>query len=110
MFGELSNLHTHTTLAGLRSTGGTERGIPKGYGFDLVTCPNYLFETISWIGILLVTRSASTALFLAVSFGQMQPWAVKKERAYRTEFPETYKKKKCAIIPTPGVLIKAITG
>jgi len=67
VFGEASNLHTHITLSNLRSTGGTERGIPQGYGFNLVTCPNYLFETISWIGILLVTKSLSTALFLAFS-------------------------------------------
>jgi len=110
VFGEASNLHTHMTLSNLRSAGGTERGIPKGYGFDLVTCPNYLFETIAWIGILMVTKSASTALFLAVSFGQMHPWAVKKEKALRAEFPDTYKKKRNVIIPSPGAVIKALTG
>lgn len=110
IFGELSNLHTHITLSKLRSTGGTERGIPQGYGFNLVTCPNYLFETIAWIGVLLVTKSASTALFLAFSFGQMYPWAVKKEKALRAEFPDRYKKKRYVIIPSPGAVVKAITG
>jgi very-long-chain enoyl-CoA reductase len=110
VFGELSNLHTHMTLSSLRSTGGTERGIPKGYGFNLVTCPNYLFETISWIGVLLVTKSSSTALFLAFSYGQMHLWAIKKEKALRAEFPETYKKKRNVIFPSPGAVIKALTG
>jgi very-long-chain enoyl-CoA reductase len=110
LFGEASNLHTHVTLSRLRSAGGTERGIPRGYGFDLVTCPNYLFETIAWVGVLLVSKSASTALFLAFSFGQMYPWAVKKERALRAEFPDQYKKKKYVIIPSVGAVVKALTG
>lgn len=99
VFGEISNLSTHATLSNLRSPGGTERGIPQGYGFNLVTCPNYLFETISWIGVLLVTRSAATALFLAVSFAQMCDWAVKKEKALRNEFPDKYKRKKYVLLP-----------
>lgn len=99
IFGEVSNLLTHITLSNLRSPGGTERGIPQGYGFNLVTCPNYMFETIAWIGVLLVTKSASTVLFLVVAFVQMYVWAVKKERALRKEFPDRYKKKRSVILP-----------
>lgn len=44
VFGEVANFYTHLVLSSLRSRGGTERGIPKGFGFDWVTCPNYLFE------------------------------------------------------------------
>lgn len=99
VYGEFSNLLTHITLSNLRSTGGTERGIPKGYGFDWVTCPNYLFETIAWVGICLVTKSLSTVLFAVVAFGQMQVWAKQKERRYRQEFGDKYKKHKYAIVP-----------
>ncbi|PMD45850.1 steroid alpha reductase-like protein [Hyaloscypha variabilis F] len=99
LFGEVSNFHTHVTLSKLRSKGGTERGIPKGYGFNWVTCPNYLFEMIAWTGVLLVTRSSATVLFMVVAMGQMQIWAQKKERAYRAEFPKEYRKKRYAIIP-----------
>ncbi|KAJ9623628.1 3-oxo-5a-steroid 4- dehydrogenase [Taxawa tesnikishii (nom. ined.)] len=97
--GELGNLSTHYTLRGLRSTGGTERGIPKGLGFDLVTCPNYMFETIAWIGIWLVTWSLSTGIFTVVAVGQMALWAKKKESRYRKEFGDKYSKKRFAIIP-----------
>jgi very-long-chain enoyl-CoA reductase len=110
VFGELSNLHTHVTLSKLRSRGGTERGIPKGYGFNLVTCPNYLFEMISWTGVLLVSRSLSTALFMAFAWAQMHQWAIKKEKALRAEFPDTYKKKKYVLVPSPGAVIRALTG
>jgi very-long-chain enoyl-CoA reductase len=110
VFGEASNLHTHMTLSNLRSPGGTERGIPKGYGFNIVTCPNYMFETVAWIGVLLVTKSASTVLFLVLACAQMQQWAVKKERALRAEFGDKYKKKRYVMIPSPGAVIKALTG
>lgn len=39
VFGELANLNAHIALSNLRPPGGTERGIPKGFGFNLVTCP-----------------------------------------------------------------------
>jgi very-long-chain enoyl-CoA reductase len=99
LFGEISNAIVHLNLASLRSPGGTERGIPKGYGTSLVTCPNYMFEIISWIGVVIACRSWSTVIFLSVGTYTMLNWAKGKERAYRKEFPETYKKKKFALIP-----------
>ena len=97
--GEIGNLSTHLTLRGLRSTGGTERGIPKGPSFDLVTCPNYMFETIAWVGIWLMTYSLSTGLFAAFAVFQMALWAKKKESRYRKEFGDKYKKKRFAMLP-----------
>ena len=99
LIGELGNLNSHLTLRGLRSAGGNERGIPKGLGFDVVTCPNYTFEVIAWIGIWLVNFSLSTAVFLVFAFYYMYIWAVGKERRYRKEFPDKYKKKRSVIIP-----------
>lgn len=97
--GELGNLSNHLTLRGLRSSGGTERGIPKGLGFDLVTCPNYMFEAIAWIGMWLATWSLSTGLFVVIAAGQMAVWAKKKERRYRQEFGEKYQRKSFAMLP-----------
>jgi very-long-chain enoyl-CoA reductase len=103
LFGEVSNFNAHLTLANLRSPGGTERGIPKGFGFGLVTCPNYMFEILAWTGVLLVTRSWATVAFLAPAWFQMHLWAQKKERALRKEFPDKYKRKKSVIFPVPGL-------
>ncbi|KAF1966226.1 hypothetical protein BU23DRAFT_329211 [Bimuria novae-zelandiae CBS 107.79] len=97
--GELLNFYTHIVLRDLRRPGTTERGIPQGIGFSLVTCPNYFFEIVAWIGVALVSRSFSTVLFLAVAAGQMAPWGQKKERRYRKEFGDKYKKKRYAIFP-----------
>ncbi|KAL7269642.1 Very-long-chain enoyl-CoA reductase [Rhizina undulata] len=100
---QVSNLKTHITLRNLRpSDGSTKRQIPKGYGFDTVTCPNYSFEVLGWAAVWALSGGNwAAALFLGVSAGQMALWAMKKERRYRKEFGSAYKKKKVMI---PGIL------
>ncbi|KAJ1966481.1 3-oxo-5a-steroid 4- dehydrogenase [Dipsacomyces acuminosporus] len=98
LFAEFSNLSTHITLRNLRPPGTRVRRIPYGYGFDLVSCPNYLFETIAWVAIAVMTRSLSALLFLVVSTAQMYIWAIKKHRQYRREFPD-YPKSRKAMFP-----------
>ncbi|KAF2403701.1 enoyl reductase [Trichodelitschia bisporula] len=97
--GELLNLNSHLVLRDLRRPGSTERGIPRGFGYNWVTCPNYLFEIVAWVGIALVTRSWSTWVFVVIAGGQMVLWAQKKERRYRKEFGDKYKKKRFAMVP-----------
>lgn len=99
VFGELANLSTHLSLRSLRRPGSTDRGVPRGLGFDIVTCPNYTFESLAWIAILMVNRHWSTALFIAIAVGQMAVWAKKKERRYRKELGGKYKAKKFAMVP-----------
>ncbi|CAL3973416.1 unnamed protein product [Diplocarpon coronariae] len=110
VYGEVSNFVCHQTLSGLRTRGGTERGIPTGYGFGLVTCPNYLFELIAWTGIALVTKSTATVIFNVAAWAQMHQWAIKKEKALRAEFPDRYKKKKYVLFPSPGAVVKYLTS
>lgn len=97
--GEALNLYTHIVLANLRPKGTTTRGIPEGFSFTWVTCPNYLWEIVAWIGIALVGKSSSTYIFLAVAVYMMGSWGWKKEKRYRKEFGDKYKKKRFAIIP-----------
>ncbi|KAK2768465.1 3-oxo-5a-steroid 4- dehydrogenase [Arachnomyces sp. PD_36] len=100
VFGQLANLSSHVTLRNLRRTGSTERGIPTGFGFGLVTCPNYLFETLAWVGIYLVSGlSWSVLVFIIVAAAQMMIWAKGKERRYRKEFGDKYKNKRYVIFP-----------
>ena len=42
LFAEVSNGMVHVTLRNLRPAGTKKRSIPYGYGFDVVSCPNYL--------------------------------------------------------------------
>ncbi|OJJ44034.1 hypothetical protein ASPZODRAFT_18807 [Penicilliopsis zonata CBS 506.65] len=100
VFGELANLNAHLVLRGLRRPGTTDRGIPTGFGFSLVTCPNYLFEVLSWVGVWLVSGlSWSVLFFFVVGGAQMAVWAQKKERRYRKEFGDKYKRKRYVMLP-----------
>lgn len=97
--GELGNLHAHLTLRNLRRAGSTDRGIPRGAAFEIVTCPNYMFEVLIWVAVGMVTWSISAALFALVATVQMGLWAQKKEGKYRREFASKYRKKRWVILP-----------
>ena len=100
VFAELANLNTHLVLRGLRRPGTTDRGIPSGFGFGLVTCPNYMFEILAWLGVYLISGlSWSVLFFTAVGGAQMASWAAKKERRYRKEFGDKYKRKRFVLLP-----------
>lgn len=101
LIGEIGNYSAHRTLQALRKEGSTERGIPTGGVFDLVpvTCPNYFFETIAWLGIWAANRSLSTALFAVIAVAQMAVWARKKEKRYRHEFGARYQRKRFSMLP-----------
>lgn len=97
-FAELCNFKTHTILRDLRPAGTTERKIPRGLGFDLVSCPNYFFEIVAWIAMSSVTNSWASWLFTGIGAVQMWFWSVKKHRRYKKEFPE-YPKDRKILIP-----------
>ncbi|KAL3464094.1 3-oxo-5-alpha-steroid 4-dehydrogenase-domain-containing protein [Aspergillus heterothallicus] len=100
VLGEIANFNTHLVLRDLRRPGTTERGIPTGCGFSTVTCPNYFFEIVAWVGIYIVSGlSWSVLFFIVVAAGQMALWAQKKERRYRKEFGDKYKRKRFVILP-----------
>lgn len=98
--GELANFNTHMTLKRLRKPGSTAREIPRGFGFNWVTCPNYFFEVVAWVGIWLVSGcSWSIFLFTVVGASTMYMWAKGKERRYRKLFGDKYKKKRAVLVP-----------
>ncbi|RIB05632.1 3-oxo-5-alpha-steroid 4-dehydrogenase-domain-containing protein [Gigaspora rosea] len=98
VYAQISNFSTHITLRNLRPPGTRVRKIPYGYGFELVSCPNYFFETVAWISICALTNSLAAWFFIVVGFFQMYLWAIKKHKAYRKEFKD-YPKNRRAIIP-----------
>ncbi|KAI1388689.1 3-oxo-5-alpha-steroid 4-dehydrogenase-domain-containing protein [Hypoxylon trugodes] len=98
-FGELANFDVHYYLTRLRKPGETARKIPKGHGFSIVTCPNYMFEIIAWVGIIMVTRSPSMLLSIIIGSYYMYTWGRGKEKAYREQFGDKYKRKRYVMLP-----------
>ncbi|GAA5914465.1 hypothetical protein JCM6882_003027 [Rhodosporidiobolus microsporus] len=98
-FAEVSNLITHLNVASLRPVGTKTRQIPRGYGFDLVSFPNYFFETIAWVAFTALTLNWAAALFTAVAVAQMYVWALKKHRRYKKEFGDKYPRGRKVMFP-----------
>jgi len=99
VFGQVGNLRIHKYLSGLRKPGETERKLPQGFTFNLVTCPNYMFEVIAWAGIIVTTRSPSLIFFISIGMYYMWTWGWGKEKAYRKQFGDKYKKKRSVMLP-----------
>ncbi|GAA5823672.1 hypothetical protein JCM10212_007092 [Sporobolomyces blumeae] len=98
-YAELSNLITHLNLASLRPAGTKTRQIPRGYGFNWVSCANYWFETVAWVAFTGLTLDWAAGFFTVVAVGQMYVWAVKKHRRYRKEFGDKYPRGRKAMFP-----------
>jgi len=95
---EIGNFITHVQLMNLRPAGSTERNIPRGFMFNLVSCPNYTFEILAWIGFSILTQTLTAYLFTIMGAAQMTDWALKKHRAYRKDFPD-YPRHRKILIP-----------
>jgi len=83
----LCNFYTHLILANLRTKEDPKaRRIPKGFLFELVSCPNYTFEILEWLVYAVMSQSIASWVFLLVGGGQMTVWAIGKHNAYKKEF------------------------
>lgn len=85
-FMEIGNLSAHWTLRTLRPPGTKIRRIPHGGLFEFVSCPNYTYEILSWLGFNLMTRTVAGILFMTAGAIQMILWAQNKHRRYLGEF------------------------
>jgi len=95
---EFLNLKTHLVLKNLRRPGTTERKIPYGWGFNMVSSANYLWESCAWITFCVQAQVFGGYVFLLASVYQMTEWALKKHKRYKQEFPN-YPKNRKAIFP-----------
>jgi very-long-chain enoyl-CoA reductase len=98
---EFLNFCVHVQLRNLRpAEGSKERPVPKGPLFALVSCPNYTFEVLGWVGFSLVTQIFFSYVFTLFGFIQMAEWAIKKHRGYVKSYGDAYKKlRRKAIVP-----------
>ena len=67
IFCEFMNLMCHITLRNLRRPGSSDRGIPEGWGFGLVSSANYFWESLCWIIFAIQCGCPGAYLFWIVS-------------------------------------------
>src|SRR6478609_7062415 len=101
---EAGNARAHLMLRALRTPGGREKPIPRGFLFETVSCPHYLFEILSWVGFNLVTQTWAGLAFMLVGAGILGSWAHTRHVAYRKEFDgvdgrELYPARRRALLP-----------
>ena len=104
LLAELGNARAHRMLRDLRPHGSKTRVIPRGFLFERVSCPHYLFEILSWVGFALVTQTWAARAFLVVGAGILGAWAHTRHVAYRKDFDgqagrELYPASRRALIP-----------
>ncbi|KAF0700390.1 Aste57867_9095 [Aphanomyces stellatus] len=98
---EVLNFAVHMQFRLMRTKeGSNERNIPKGPLFALVSCPNYTFEVLGWVGFSIFTQIAFGYVFTVAGFLQMAQWALQKHKGYYKTFGDDYKKlHRKAIVP-----------
>ena len=82
----------------LRPPGTKERKIPYGGMFEMVSCPNYMFESLAWAAYFALTQSWCVVIFWIMGTGQMMQWANDKHRRYKKDFPN-YPKNRTRMFP-----------
>ena len=101
---ERGNARAHRMLRDLRPEGSAERVIPRGFLFERVSSPHYLFEILSWVGFALATQTWAALAFLVVGAGILVSWARVRHAAYQQQFDgregrEAYPASRRALIP-----------
>ncbi|KAJ9448684.1 Very-long-chain enoyl-CoA reductase [Diplonema papillatum] len=100
---ELCNARSHAMLRNLRSGKSTAVRIPRGFAFEYVSCPHYLFEILSWASFTLVAKSPAASTFAILGSVILVSWAADRHSNYKKTFnkrgPEMYPKNRKAIFP-----------
>lgn len=84
--GETLNFIHHKILADFRRTH-LEYVVPHGGLFNLVACPHYLFEIVSWFGLFLIFRHLSMFLFFLFMALYLTARSLRTLHWYRERFP-----------------------
>ncbi|MCP4299410.1 MAG: 3-oxo-5-alpha-steroid 4-dehydrogenase [Gammaproteobacteria bacterium] len=102
LFGFTLNVRSDSTLRNLRSKNPSpdepRYKIPYGGGFKFVTCPQYLGEITSFIGIAVMTWNLGALFVLAITIANLVPRALYTHRWFHKNFDD-YPKERKAVIP-----------
>ena len=101
---EFMNFLCHKVLRDLRPPGTRKRGIPHGFGFELVSCANYFWEVIAWVCFAVFTKTVPSYVFLLGTVYILSKWSMARHKRYIKEFDgkegkPLYPKSRKALIP-----------
>ncbi|TGL58111.1 DUF1295 domain-containing protein [Leptospira ognonensis] len=88
-FGQAGNLYHHILLRRLRNSRGDKNYlIPNSGLFQLVVCPHYFFELISWLGIAILSRHWETYVVFFVMTCYLSGRSARTRDWYREKFSD----------------------
>jgi protein-S-isoprenylcysteine O-methyltransferase Ste14 len=70
--------------------GGSKYIIPKGFMYELISCPNYFGELIEWLGFFVLSNTFSGLVFFVSTFANLFPRAIQYHQWYKTKFKEEF--------------------
>lgn len=87
-----------TRLIKLRKPGETGYKIPRGWLFEIISCPNLFGEVIEWAGFAILTWSLPGVTFFVWTFANLVPRAISHHKWYKEKFPD-YPSARKAVFP-----------
>ena len=73
--------------------------LPRGGGFELVSCPHYLGEAVEWLGWAAMVATPAAAWFATFTAVFLGSRAVATHKWYHDKFREEYPATRRAFIP-----------
>ncbi len=92
------NRQSDAILRGLRGDGSSGYKVPHGGLYRWVSSPNYLGETIEWIGWAIMVWNPAGLAFAIWTAANLVPRAISHHRWYRETFPD-YPPERKAFLP-----------
>ena len=68
--------------------------LPRGYLYELISCPNYFGELLEWLGFAILTGTFSGFVFFISTFANLFPRAIKYHNWYKNKFKDEFNNKK----------------
>ena len=70
--------------------GGSKYIIPKGFMYELISCPNYFGELTEWLGFFILSNTFSGLVFFASTFANLFPRAIQYHQWYKIKFKDEF--------------------
>ncbi|GAB4833947.1 Steroid 5-alpha-reductase det2 [Ancistrocladus abbreviatus] len=96
--GMVMNVKSDLILVSLKNQGGGYK-IPKGGWFELVSCANYFWEIVEWLGWAVITWSWAGFAFFLYTCANLIPRARANHKWYLEKFGEDYPRERKSVIP-----------
>ena len=69
---------------------GSKYIIPRGFMYELISCPNYFGELTEWLGFFVLSNTFSGLVFFVSTFANLFPRAIQYHEWYKNKFKDQF--------------------